>query len=265
MLTIDIQQKSFARNADKPVIADLQFSMAREEFVAVVGPSGCGKSTLLHLIAGLDTAFDGRIEWTDTRERRLGYMFQNPRLLPWSTVRDNVLLVTDGSKEAARRVDDLLHAMGLTGYADYHPGQISIGMQRRVALARAFVIQPQLLLMDEPFVSLDNPTAELLRELLLSVWTRHRSSVLFVTHDLREAVQLADRILFLSPSPAHLVGEVIVDLPREQRSIEAAVDTRYAVIRQEFDALYPKSGQPGASPPSPLADQSGVLPFRKRR
>ncbi len=265
MLTIDIRHKSFARDADKPVITGLRFAMAREEFVAVVGPSGCGKSTLLHLIAGLDTAFDGRIEWTDTRERRLGYMFQNPRLLPWSTVRDNVLLVTDGSKEAARRVDDLLHAMGLTGYADYHPGQISIGMQRRVALARAFVVRPQLLLMDEPFVSLDNPTADLLRELLLNIWTRHRSSVLFVTHDLREAVQLADRILFLSPSPARLVGEVVVDLPREQRSVEAAVDTRYAVIRKQFDKLYLKSKQAAASPSSQIADHGGVLPFRKRR
>lgn len=265
MLSIDIQHKAFAHKADKTVIADLHLEVNREEFIAVVGPSGCGKSTLLHLIAGLDKDFIGKIAWTDTAERRLGYVFQNPRLLPWLTVRNNVLLVTDGSTTAARRVDELLRMMELHEYADYHPGQISIGMQRRVSLARAFVIQPNLLLMDEPFVSLDTPTAQLLRNLLLDVWARQRTSVLFVTHDLREAVQLADRIVFLSTSPAQVIEEVDVGVPRDQRHIESATDARYAVLKHRFDTLF-LNGAVQVVGSKPQGDeQSEVIPFRKRR
>ncbi len=144
----------------------------------------------------------------------------------------------DNPVAGAERIDELLEAMDLTAFADYYPNRISIGMQRRVALARDFAVAPELLLMDEPFVSLDLPTANLLRSLLLRVWGAHRSRVLFVTHDLHEATQLADRILFLSSQPARIVGEVEVAMTHAQRTNAAIVDARFQEIKLQFDALY---------------------------
>lgn len=213
--------------------------IAPAEFVAVIGPSGCGKSTLLHIVAGLDREFSGQVRWpSGATGHRLGYVFQNPRLLPWLTVRNNIRLVLDNPVAGAERIDELLEAMDLTAFADYYPNRISIGMQRRVALARDFAVAPELLLMDEPFVSLDLPTANLLRSLLLRVWGAHRSRVLFVTHDLHEATQLADRILFLSSQPARIVGEVEVAMTHAQRTNAAIVDARFQEIKLQFDALY---------------------------
>ncbi|MCG7963433.1 MAG: ATP-binding cassette domain-containing protein, partial [Candidatus Thiodiazotropha taylori] len=130
-------------------------------------------------------------------------------------------------------------ATGLSAFTSYHPAQLSIGMQRRAALARAFVIEPSLLIMDEPFVSLDRPTAVQLRELLLDILAVRRTTVIFVTHDLYEATQLADRILFLSTSPAKVIGETVVGLERDQRSDETAVNRQYDEIREVFTRLYP--------------------------
>ena len=246
-LTVCIDNKTFAQSPLRPVLQDVRFEIAAQEFIAVVGPSGCGKSTLLNIVAGLDDSFSGRVDWPaqDDAAHRLGYVFQNPRLLPWLTVRDNIRLVIDDSTAAAARIDDLLEAMELSGYADYHPGRISVGMQRRVALARAFAVAPQLLLMDEAFVSLDAPTARLLRSLLLRVWGEHRSRVLLATHDLREATQLADRILFLSHSPARVIAEAEVKIPRDRRMDDNLVDVRLCELQRQFEALYGSSGRTG--------------------
>lgn len=269
-LRISIDDKRFPRNPAQPVLQDVCFEISAAEFVAIIGPSGCGKSTLLNIVAGLDHAFTGRVEWpADDTKRRLGYVFQNPRLLPWLTVRDNICLVLDQPHASSvARVNELLEAMELRRYADYHPGRISVGMRRRVALARAFAVEPQLLLMDEPFVSLDPPTANLLRSMLLRVWERHRSRVLFVTHDLREAVQLADRILFLSRGPAHLITEVEVGIARSQRFVDRVVDTRHRELKRQFETLYGEFGKTNhAVTPDSGARPSRVdaLPWRQHR
>lgn len=253
MLDIDIRSKHFSGNlpdTERLVLDDIRIGLRAGEFLAVVGPSGCGKSTLLHIVAGLDKNFKGRISWLDEKAGspvRLGYVFQNPRLLPWLSVRDNITLVLDDPPAKRQLVDSLLEATGLLPFSHYHPAKLSLGMQRRAALARAFAVEPSLLIMDEPFVSLDVPTAIQLQRLLLEILAVRRTTVIFVTHDLREATMLADRILFLSTSPARIIGETQVDLSRENRRADAVVDARYTELKQHFTRLYPHSG-PNVSP-----------------
>jgi ABC-type nitrate/sulfonate/bicarbonate transport system ATPase subunit len=226
---------------DRLVLDHIDFSLAPGEFVALIGPSGCGKSTLLQIVAGLDPEFEGRIRWPHLAglgQPRLGYVFQNPRLLPWLNVRDNIALVLEHPADHTDRIDALIAAMGLAEFSRFHANRLSVGMQRRAALARAFVVEPRLLLMDEPFVSLDTPTADQLRGLLLDVWGARRSNVLFVTHDLREATMLSDRILFLSTPPARIVAEEVVGVPRAQRAHEAAVTARHEELKKLFEELY---------------------------
>ncbi|MCG7953468.1 MAG: ATP-binding cassette domain-containing protein, partial [Candidatus Thiodiazotropha endolucinida] len=200
MLDIEVKNKSFKQSDSEnalSVLTDIEINLNQGEFVALVGPSGCGKSTLLQIIAGLDREFEGTISWqngTSQHLEKLGYVFQNPRLLPWLTLYDNIALVLDNPAAKQTQISALLEATGLSAFTSYHPAQLSIGMQRRAALARAFVIEPSLLIMDEPFVSLDRPTAVQLRELLLDILAVRRTTVIFVTHDLYEATQLADRI-----------------------------------------------------------------------
>lgn len=227
-LRVDVREK---RHGDgRRVIAGMAFDVAPGEFVALVGPSGCGKSTLLNILAGLDDRFTGTV---CLPPGRLGMVFQTPRLLPWRSVADNLLLVDPPG--GAPAVATVLDAVGLGDRAGAWPNHLSLGMQRRVAVARAFAVEPSLLLMDEPFVSLDAATAASLRDLLRGLLKERPTSVVFVTHDLREAVELADRILFLAPSPTHVVREVAVGLPA--RSPDAV------------DALYRELAR--ATPPSP--------------
>ena len=190
-------------------IRGLQFDVAAGEFVAIVGPSGAGKSTLLKIIGGLDTRYDGQV--TLPAATRLGTMFQEPRLMPWLTVQQNLRLVRpDATRE---HLHALLGSVGLQAYADHFPNQLSGGMQRRVALLRAFMVEPQLLLLDEPFQSLDAPTAAQLRTLLQDLCRHRQPSVLFVTHSLPEALALASRVLFLSAGPSRVILDWRVDLP----------------------------------------------------
>ncbi|EIJ42308.1 ABC-type nitrate/sulfonate/bicarbonate transport system, ATPase component [Beggiatoa alba B18LD] len=219
MLTVTIEKKWYAQ-AKMPTLENLQLSIADGEFVALVGPSGCGKSTLLNILSGLDKQAQFQLQWQgqtlDTRQRlplKMGFMFQDSRLMPWLTVLDNLLLVLNHSAHSRELALHYLQAVGLEAQAHQFPAQLSGGMQRRVALARAFVVQPRLLLMDEPFISVDAPTAERLRHVLLSLWLTSRPMVLFVTHDLREALSLADRVLFLSMNPARVVLEQPIVLP----------------------------------------------------
>ena len=164
--------------------------------------------------------FDGAVEVgprPDGGPARLGYVFQEPRLLPWRSVRQNLALVLPRAQRRGPAVDSMLEALELTPFADRFPTQLSLGMARRVALARAFLVEPDLLLMDEPFVSLDEPTALRLRTLLSELLDRRPATVLLVTHNLREALALADRLLLLAPSPGRVVAEVPVTVPRAAR------------------------------------------------
>jgi NitT/TauT family transport system ATP-binding protein len=218
VLSVDIDRKRFASPGSderRVVLADLRLALAEGELLCLVGPSGCGKSTLLNIINGLDQEVEGRVTLSEgVHGGDVATVFQNPRLMPWLTVLDNVCLVLNGSTAAETQARNLLAEMGLGDVLDVYPNRLSGGMQRRVALARAFAIEPRLLLMDEPFVSLDMPAANRLRAMLIELWRIRRTTVLFVTHDLREALALADRVLFMSASPGSVVLEQRVDLPR---------------------------------------------------
>ncbi|MBS3964881.1 MAG: ATP-binding cassette domain-containing protein [Methylomonas sp.] len=214
-----------------PTIGPLQLDIAPNQFVCLVGPSGCGKTTLLQMIAGLDRDYVGQIVGSTTRlnntrlaDTTIAYMFQNPRLLPWYSVRQNIELVFQGPVPTTL-IDQLLVTMQLEPCQHDYPQRLSLGMQRRVAIIRAFAINPDLLLMDEPFVSLDAPAARQIRKLLRCLWQQRPHTVLFVTHDVREAIALADRLIFLSPSPMQTLADIAVDIPREQRDDEVAIDT----------------------------------------
>jgi NitT/TauT family transport system ATP-binding protein len=233
-LHIHIKTKTYL-TAAKPAIADFKLTLEGGEFVCLVGPSGCGKTTLLNIIAGLDTAYDGEIVSRRAHQPpKIGYVFQNPRLLPWRTVRENIELVLDKAHDA-RAIDELLEVMQLAAAQHVYPERLSLGMSRRAAIIRAFAVNPDVLLMDEPFVSLDAPTARQVRDLLLKLWQHRPHSVLFVTHDLREAIALADKLVFLSAAPMTVIRTITVPVPRAQRHDEAAVEA----FRQQLKAQYP--------------------------
>lgn len=197
--------------SEMQVLNRITFEVEPGSFVVITGPSGCGKSTLLNIIAGLDKDYQGSIDFGSSTER-IAYVFQAPRLLPWRTVYENIALVLPPDDPRAANIPELIERVGLTEAANAYPEMISLGMQRRAALARAFVLEPDFLLMDEPFVSLDDPTAQSLRELLVELWNRRPTTVLFVTHDRAEAVMLATRILRLSGGSASITQDVTVPL-----------------------------------------------------
>jgi NitT/TauT family transport system ATP-binding protein len=239
-LTVEIREKRFPTpdGMTKAVLRDVSFRSRLGEFIAIVGPSGCGKTTLLNIIAGLDTDFGGAVLLDRRRpsRARIGYVFQEPRLLPWRTVLENVMLVLpEGAGERARR---LLQDVGLGEALETYPSRLSIGMARRAAIARAFIVEPELLLMDEPFVSLDAATADRLRMLLLRLWQSHPTGALLVTHDLREAVTLADRILLLSDAPGRLLADLAVPLARATRTDGAAIERVRGEIAAEQRRLF---------------------------
>ena len=232
----DLSHRYVADGAPLVALADVDLRVAEGEFVSLVGPSGCGKTTLLRIVAGLLDASDGAVHVLGGTPRQargaraLGLVTQEPGLLPWRTVEGNVRLSLeiaggDGDAGGASEVRALLARVGIERFAHYHPGELSGGMKQRVALARALAHGPRLLLMDEPFGALDELSREAMRLELLRIWERERVSVLFVTHSIREAVLLSDRVVVMSDSPGRVVAEITVDLPRprsEQLEAEPA-------------------------------------------
>jgi ABC-type nitrate/sulfonate/bicarbonate transport system ATPase subunit len=228
-IDIHIQRKCYpAIGRAKPHLAieNLQLHIQAGEFICLVGPSGCGKTTLLNIIADLDTDYMGQITLDHQQQRhpKIGYVFQNPRLLPWRTVRENIELALN-DPQLNQNLDSLLATMQLTDMQQVYPERLSLGMSRRVAITRAFAVNPELLLMDEPFVSIDAPTARQVRALLLALWEQRPHSVLFVTHDLREAIALADRLVFLSAPPMSVITEITIPISRPNRQDEAVVES----------------------------------------
>lgn len=188
------------------------FDIARGSFVSLVGPSGCGKSTLLRLMAGLLTPSDGNV----SREAGLSetsFVFQDATLMPWATVRANVALPLALKKKSENNVSETLRRVGLEGFAQAYPRELSGGMQMRVSIARAIVTSPQLLLMDEPFAALDEFTRFRLNDDLLALWQQNKWTVVFVTHSIREAVFLSQRVIVMSPRPGRVIADVAIELP----------------------------------------------------
>jgi NitT/TauT family transport system ATP-binding protein len=209
IVRLHVERKSFRTGrGELPVLGRIDIALGACEIVALVGPSGCGKTTLLRIVGGLDADFLGTLDWRGAAMPRIGTVFQEPRLLPWRTVRQNLLLAQ--RTKNVRLVDELLHTLDLAQFSDAFPATLSLGMARRVAIARAFAIAPELVLLDEPFVSLDPKMAARSRQLLLNTWRARPTAALLVTHDRAEAAALADRILLLTDRPTHVLEEIIV-------------------------------------------------------
>lgn len=224
-IAIHIAEKRYPAVAGTParmIFRDFALDVASHAFLVLLGASGLGKTTLLNIVAGLDTDFAGGVRFAPTTPR-VAYAFQNPRLLPWRTVLENVALPIDG-EGAGSAARAMLEEVGLAEAAGAYPERLSLGQQRRVALARAFAVRPDVLLMDEPFVSLDETNAARLRELLRRLLERHPATVLFVTHDSREAVELASRIVMLEGPPVRIVRDVAVGLSAGERGQPGTVE-----------------------------------------
>lgn len=225
-IAIDISEKRFPAQAGTPareIFRGFRLDVAAGEFLVLLGASGLGKTTLLNIVAGLDRQYRGAVRFGQGRPR-IAYAFQSPRLLPWRTVLENVALPLPSGEEGRRRARAMLAEVGLAELADAYPERLSLGQQRRVALARAFAIEPDVLLMDEPFVSLDEAGAERLRDLLRRLLAGRPATVLFVTHDSREAVELASRIVVLEGAPVRIARDVVLNLSREDRAVPERVD-----------------------------------------
>ncbi|MFV0464483.1 MAG: ABC transporter ATP-binding protein [Lachnospiraceae bacterium] len=212
---------------DVQALKNINLDIKKGEFISLVGPSGCGKTTLLRLIADLLEPTDGKVRVSGMTpkeirmQQKFGIVFQSPVLFEWRTVKKNVELPLEimfyDKKEKSERADKMLEMVGLTKFADHYPGQLSGGMQQRVGIARAFAIRPEILLMDEPFSALDEFTKEKLHEDLLRIWAKTNKTVIFVTHNIQEAVFLSDRVCVLSPHPGRLSAVVDIDLPRPRQ------------------------------------------------
>lgn len=212
LLDVEIIAKEFpgADRRKTTVISDLFFALARGEAGALVGPSGCGKTTLLRIIAGLDEDFSGRVSLP--QGSRLGMAFQEPRLLPWRSVFDNLKIAAP--QASAPEIETLLRDFDLAAHRDEFPGRLSLGLARRASLARALAIRPTLLLLDEPLVSLDAALALELRQRIARLIDETHVTTLIVTHDLNEAIALADRIFVLAPRPTRVAATLHIETPR---------------------------------------------------
>lgn len=223
-------------------LEDFDLRVGAGEFCAVVGPTGCGKSTTLGLVAGLARPQAGRVllfgREVDRIDRRIGFVFQQDALFPWRTVLGNIMAgprfrgaATGAAEQRAR---EWIARVGLGGFERSHPHQLSGGMRKRVALAQTFINRPDVLLMDEPFSALDVQTRELMQEELLQLWSENQAAVLFVTHDLDEAILLADRVAVLTTRPARVKSLYTIDLPRPRHIAELRYDARFIEIARQL-------------------------------
>jgi sulfonate transport system ATP-binding protein len=228
-LEVSVARKALrtASRQTRVVLHDVAFSLRKGEICALLGPSGCGKTTVLRIISGLDADFEGRIVLPSPH--RIGMVFQEPRLLPWRSVAQNLCLVGSSSEND---LAEIVAALRLSKHLDHFPGELSLGLARRVAIARAFAVKPDLLLLDEPFVSLDAALAARLREELLALVLKRKATTLIVTHDVEEAISLAGRIIVLSAAPGRILADRTIEAPRE-----ALTQARAVKLKEEIRSL----------------------------
>ena len=226
-LEVDIASKTFRNAAGEQhdVIAGVAFALDAGEVGVLVGPSGCGKSTMLRILFGLDPDFQGHV--SRPAGARLGFVFQEPRLLPWRSVEDNVRLVAPQADEA--KLSALFEILELNAHRNHFPGELSLGLARRVALARAFAVEPDFLILDEPLASLDDALAVRLRDQIAMLVDGRSVMTLLVTHDVDDAVRLGDRLFLLSPRPARVVADLPIRTPRRARG-----DAEIAAIKSDI-------------------------------
>jgi NitT/TauT family transport system ATP-binding protein len=245
--------KSYSgRRGETSALLEIDLNVAEGEFVSLVGPSGCGKSTLLHIVAGLEPATTGIVDLDGERVlgpgAEIGLVFQQQTLFPWLSVRENVRFPLTLSRNRAMaltadvdrqmgRVENLLRLVELWDFRDSYPAELSGGMQQRAALARALVAHPLVLLMDEPFGALDAQTREQMQETLLHLIQHHRTTTLFVTHDVDEALLLSDRIVVFSERPGRIMASIEVAFPQAERSSELKLDEAFLRLKREVLAL----------------------------
>ena len=217
------------------VLDNISFSLYENEFLCICGPTGCGKTTLLNIIAGFIPPTSGSVllddEPIDPRKHNISFVFQEPSCLPWRNLLDNIRLSLEIKKtvlklnileeEINRRVKEIIDLVGLKGFENFFPHQISTGMKQRIAIARALAVDPDMLLMDEPFASLDAQTMWILHIKLLEIWSKLKKTVLFVTHNVEEAVYLADRVIILSKRPAKVIKTIKIDLKRPRNKLSS--------------------------------------------
>ena len=243
----DVEKRYTTRAGSQVALRPTSLEIAAEEFVSIVGPSGCGKTTLMKIVAGLLPCTRGevRIDGVPVQEPPdgVGMVFQAPTLLRWRTVLDNVLLPADAQRRPRARYEaaarDLIRLVGLEGFADHYPRELSGGMQQRVAMVRALIHNPAILLMDEPFGALDAMTREQMNLELQRIWLERRKTILFITHSIAEAVFLADRVFVMTPRPGRIIDDVAVELARP-RSLDMMTTPEFGAyvkrIRTRFNA-----------------------------
>ncbi|WP_273484803.1 ABC transporter ATP-binding protein [Desulforamulus ruminis] len=223
------------------VLDNINFNVGEGEFLCIVGPTGCGKTTFLNLLSKLIPSTKGNIyidnEIADPKRHNISFVFQEPSCMPWRTVRQNIAYGMEvkkfPQKEMEERLEKTMKLVGLTDCADLYPNQISSSMEQRVAIARAFAAKPDLLLMDEPYGQLDVKLRYYLEDELISIWQEFKTTVIFVTHNIEEAVYLAERVLILSSKPTTIKAEINVDLPRPRNFL----DPKFVEIRKEVTDL----------------------------
>ena len=245
MIEIDIinLNKNYAyskkdENKTFEVYNDFNLSINKHEFVSIVGPSGCGKSTLLQMIAGLEKNYTGKINCsTNLDNKNLGYMFQTPRLMPWLTVLDNLMICASKRSIDKRSPQKFLEKFKLTDFSNVYPNRLSGGMRRKVSIARTFINNPELILLDEPFTSIDQPVANALREDFILNAKESKVTLILVTHDLKEAIMFADRIIFLSPRPSKIIYEHQIKLSRPRKLEDTHVFDEYQKIMAKFPII----------------------------